>query len=324
MDKLRCFWSLGVIVILVTLSHNRIAAQSNVSNVIEIKSIEQVAKELYPELFSPRNKSETDLEYSQRVVQQKEMLKELRADPKIIKERLVAIKAAEKERQRKIVNTESPAHTKLVPKSQDQYSFATLILRDGTRHRGNITKQDITIIHLKTKYGDLVIPTEEVLTIDYGLDDIYPGFLDSIVRDKEVSRAELKTRSKGKKSDLSPHRDSEVAGGNSPSPETRPNVKFIAYDEAPQPIGGFASIQRNLVYPEIAREAGIEGQVIIQAYVDDVGRVQEINVLRSIPNTGLDEAAAAAVRKTRFNPAKKGGKPVGVWISIPINFKLKG
>ncbi len=109
-----------------------------------------------------------------------------------------------------------------------------------------------------------------------------------------------------------------------PPPSSGPNVKFIAYDEAPVPLGGYAAIQRNIIYPEIAQEAGIEGKVIIQAFVDKKGRVQEMSVLKGIPNTGLNEAAMDAIKKTRFKPAQQRDRPVGVYISIPVNFKLKG
>jgi protein TonB len=108
-----------------------------------------------------------------------------------------------------------------------------------------------------------------------------------------------------------------------PPPAEGPTIRFIPYDEAPVPIGGYAAIQRNVRYPDIAQEAGIEGTVIIQAFVDNKGKVQETVVLKGIPNTGLDEAAADAIRRTRFKPAKQRDRPVGVWISIPVNFRLK-
>ena len=47
-------------------------------------------------------------------------------------------------------------------------------------------------------------------------------------------------------------------------------------------------------------------------------------VLKGIPNTGLDEAAMEAIKKTGFKPAKQRDRAVGVWISIPVNFRLKG
>jgi protein TonB len=108
-----------------------------------------------------------------------------------------------------------------------------------------------------------------------------------------------------------------------PPPDEGPTIRFIPYDEPPEPIGGYAAIQKNVRYPDIAQEAGIEGTVIIQAFVDDKGRVQETVVLKGIPNTGLNEAAGDAIRRTRFKPAKQRDRPVGVWISIPVNFRLR-
>jgi TonB family protein len=95
-------------------------------------------------------------------------------------------------------------------------------------------------------------------------------------------------------------------------------VKFIPYDDPPKPL---TSIKPK--YPEIAQEAGIEGTVIVQVFVDKKGRVKETIILKGIPNTGLDEAAIKAIRKTRFLPAKQRERAVGVWISIPVNFRLK-
>ncbi|MCF7886759.1 MAG: energy transducer TonB [Candidatus Marinimicrobia bacterium] len=98
--------------------------------------------------------------------------------------------------------------------------------------------------------------------------------------------------------------------------------RFIAYDEAPQPIGGFKAIQQNIIYPEIAREAGIEGKVVIRAFIDKNGDVQECEVDQGIPNTGLNEAAINAIKRTKFKPAMQRDRKVGVWISIPVFFRL--
>ena len=75
-------------------------------------------------------------------------------------------------------------------------------------------------------------------------------------------------------------------------------------------------------YPEIAQEAGIEGTIYIQFFIDDQGNVTEAWVQKGIPNTGLDEAAIKAVRKSRWHPARQRDKKVGVWITIPIDFSL--
>lgn len=102
-----------------------------------------------------------------------------------------------------------------------------------------------------------------------------------------------------------------------------PRIRFIPYDEPPAPIGGFAAIQASVIYPDIAREAGIEGTVIVQAFVNEYGIVTDCVVLKGVPNTGLDEAATAAIKKTRFKPAKQRDRNVGVYISIPVIFKIK-
>ncbi len=62
--------------------------------------------------------------------------------------------------------------------------------------------------------------------------------------------------------------------------------------------------------------------MIFQAFIDKIGSAMEIVVLQGIPNSGLDEAVAEAVRKTRFYRAKKRDREIGVWMSIPVNFKL--
>jgi len=100
-------------------------------------------------------------------------------------------------------------------------------------------------------------------------------------------------------------------------------VRFIPYDDPPVPVGGYGAIQRNIVYPEIAQEGGIEGTVVIQAFVSKEGIVTETVVLKGIPNSGLDEAAMDAIRKTKFKPAKQRKRAVGVWTSIPVNFRLR-
>ena len=103
-----------------------------------------------------------------------------------------------------------------------------------------------------------------------------------------------------------------------PPPPSGPKVVFIPYDDPP-----VAMTPIRPVYPEIAQEAGIEGVIVVQAFIDEKGRVKETLILKGVPNTGLDEAAMEAIKGTRFRPAKQRERAVGVWISIPVNFRLK-
>jgi periplasmic protein TonB len=74
------------------------------------------------------------------------------------------------------------------------------------------------------------------------------------------------------------------------------------------------------VYPEIARDAGIQGLVIIEATIDERGSVVDARVLRSQPL--LDGAALAAVRQWRYTPTLLNGVPVRVLMTVTINFSL--
>ena len=105
---------------------------------------------------------------------------------------------------------------------------------------------------------------------------------------------------------------------DAPPPPSGPQFKFIPYDDPPRPVTPIKP-----VYPDIAQEAGIEGQVLVQCFIDEKGKVKETIVVKGIPNTGLNESAVEALRKTRFRPAKQRERPVGVWITIPINFRLQ-
>jgi len=77
-------------------------------------------------------------------------------------------------------------------------------------------------------------------------------------------------------------------------------------------------------YPELLRQAGIQGRVMVQAIIDTLGRAEpnSIKVLQS-PNPGFDQSAKTYVMKTLFRPARVHGRAVRVLIQIPIDYRLK-
>ncbi len=97
---------------------------------------------------------------------------------------------------------------------------------------------------------------------------------------------------------------------------------FVAVEEMPEPIGGIQAIQSKIVYPEIAKRAGIEGKVYVLAFVDETGTVTKAEIIKGL-GAGLDDAALNAVKATKFKPGKQRGKPVKVQVSIPIVFRLQ-
>jgi TonB family protein len=74
------------------------------------------------------------------------------------------------------------------------------------------------------------------------------------------------------------------------------------------------------VYPEVARKAGVEGVVILEATTDTYGRVANVKVLRSIPL--LDQAAVDAVKQWVYEPVVVDGKPVPMTFTVTVQFKL--
>ncbi|MEE9289255.1 MAG: energy transducer TonB [Bacteroidota bacterium] len=97
---------------------------------------------------------------------------------------------------------------------------------------------------------------------------------------------------------------------------------FLAVEDMPDIIGGLESIQRNVIYPDLAIRAGVEGTVYVTAFVDEKGIVTKTEIAKGI-GAGCDEAASWAVSKARFIPGKQRGKPVKVRVSIPIRFRIK-
>ena len=89
----------------------------------------------------------------------------------------------------------------------------------------------------------------------------------------------------------------------------------------PEPVGGYDAIKKKLIYPELAKENGIQGTVEVEITVDEFGEVLNAEVLKGI-GYGCDETARIAVYYTKFKPGLQKGKPVKVQMTIPIEFKI--
>jgi TonB family protein len=118
-----------------------------------------------------------------------------------------------------------------------------------------------------------------------------------------------------------------AAGGPPPPPPPPPPAPSAVASNPggtkPLRVGGTLGVPTKIkhvppVYPEDARAAGVQGVVILEAVIDEVGAVSSARVLRSIPL--LDEAALDAVRQWQFTPTLLNGAPVSVMMTITINF----
>ena len=94
-------------------------------------------------------------------------------------------------------------------------------------------------------------------------------------------------------------------------------VQFIPFDKPPT-----SRVSITPIYPDIAQEAGIEGTVYVQFFIDIKGNVSQVFVTKGMPNTGLDEAAILAVKRSKWYPAQQRDKKVGVYQTVPVVFSL--
>lgn len=97
----------------------------------------------------------------------------------------------------------------------------------------------------------------------------------------------------------------------SPSPD-----EFIAVDEEPRRL----SIDPP-IYPDLARQAEIEGTVIVRVLVSKEGRVKDVIVVDG--PEALHQAADRCARTSTWRPAIVDGKPIEVWVLMPVTFKLR-
>ena len=108
-----------------------------------------------------------------------------------------------------------------------------------------------------------------------------------------------------------------------PAPPEEDDMIFVAYDKAPEIIGGFAELQRHLKYPRLAAHANLEGRVFVKVLVGVDGRSEKTEIIKAMPkNAGFEESAMNALRKVKWKPAQQRDKKVRVWISFPVMFKL--
>jgi len=98
-------------------------------------------------------------------------------------------------------------------------------------------------------------------------------------------------------------------------------------DQLPEFPGGedelIKFLTENMNYPELAREKGTEGRVVIGFVVNKEGEIDELKLKRGIGD-GCDKEAIRVVNKMpKWKPAKFNGKPVSVYFDLPIQFDLE-
>ncbi len=76
-------------------------------------------------------------------------------------------------------------------------------------------------------------------------------------------------------------------------------------------------------YPVMAKRRGYQGEVVLHVLVDSRGIVSQIEIKATSGHGILDKTALATVKRWQFFPATIGGKPVAMWVDVPIDFRLQ-
>lgn len=120
-------------------------------------------------------------------------------------------------------------------------------------------------------------------------------------------------------------RPAAAESGRDEAPGSGPAGERRAARQGPAEVGGDVRPPRRLeaplpAYPHEAWVEGVTGDVLVRAVIDEQGSVTEVEVLKGLPY-GMTEAALAAIRRWRFAPATRAGRPVAVFRNLSVRFE---
>ena len=105
-------------------------------------------------------------------------------------------------------------------------------------------------------------------------------------------------------------------------------IPFALVEEKPKFQGGDANtfsawVNKNLNYPEIAKENGVQGRVTLQFTVNTDGSVSDVKVLRGVDSSLDKEAVRIVSQSPKWTPGKQRERPVKVTYVFPVIFQLR-
>ena len=118
----------------------------------------------------------------------------------------------------------------------------------------------------------------------------------------------------------------EVVAQPEPKPEVETKI-FEVVEQMPTFPGGDAALmeflRKNVVYPVVAQENGVQGRVVISFVVERDGSITDVKVARSV-DPSLDREAARVVKSMpNWIPGKQNGSSVRVKYNVPVSFRLQ-
>ena len=105
-------------------------------------------------------------------------------------------------------------------------------------------------------------------------------------------------------------------------------IPLAIVEEKPKFMGGDQKdftkwVSKNIVYPEIAKENGVQGRVTLQFTVETDGKVSNVIVVRGVDSSLDKEAVRVVSSSPKWTPGKQRNKPVRVRFTFPVIFQLR-
>ncbi len=114
-----------------------------------------------------------------------------------------------------------------------------------------------------------------------------------------------------------------IGDGNGPSVTVRPEPKPAERLRVSSGVSqGMLITPIRPVYPMIAKAAGVEGSVVVEAVISRDGWIESLHVVSGPPM--LQNAAMDAIREARYQPYRLNGEPTEVETRITVNFRMRG
>lgn len=160
-----------------------------------------------------------------------------------------------------------------------------------------------------------------------------PVVVDEPVVEEVVTQEKLEETNAGEKTQDGTGNDDiiipdEVGDGNQVIEQPKEVEPFVSVEQMPEFPGGEAAMMKfvaeNLEYPQLAKDANIEGRVHLKFTVTADGHIKDIIILnKDRLGYGCEEAAIAVIKKMpKWKPGRQNGQPVPVYFNIPIRFRL--
>jgi Ca-activated chloride channel family protein len=176
----------------------------------------------------------------------------------------------------------------------------------------------VAVDYLKRNEGDSIITVKQTLPLPEGVSDYAVGSGGAMGGLVNTQSLMMRNAPMLLQDDALSVRSSRVSEFQIESDDK--NIKMEQLNHTP-PLVDLSEIQKNVVYPIIAKKAGFEGKVVLRILVGIDGRAKTIEISYS-DFSMFDSSAIDAVRKTKFTPAQVNGVAKEEWVTIPIQFKL--